>query len=330
MRIARSFGIKLMILFLFLGTTLLLITCSKGWGKLKARIYLEKSAMVEEKYVKLGQIARFEGDEEFIQRLKEIKIIPSPPPGSSRMINTDYIWVRLYQNGVSQKEVLFEGEQEVRITSRFKCIKGEEIAKLVKKEILSFFKRKDIEVKVEAERIPPPLRVPFGEVKLKVEIPSSFHFRNSVVIPVKIYIDEEVYRTVSLLLKIRVFKEVLVTCRRIAPDDIFVEEDIRKEKREITDFSGKPVVNLSNILGKRALKAIPACTIIKESMIGPPLLVKKGDLVTILRERGNIKVLTKGKALEKGERGNLIRVINVDSQKELQGMVIGPRMIRVD
>jgi len=332
MSTSRNPEIKIMI-FLLLATALVLINQPIGWAEMReirARIYLKKSAVVVGEYVKLGEIARFEGEEEVVQKLKEIKIIPSPRPGNSRLINIDYIWVRLYQNGISQKEVLFEGEREVRITPRFKCIKGEEIARLAKKEIFSLFKERNIEVEVEVERVPSSVTVPFGEVNLKVEIPSPFYLCNSAVIPVKIYIDEEIYQTVSLLLKIRAFKEVLVTSRRIAPDHIFTEEDIRREKREISSLSGEPVINLSDVLGKRALKAIPAHTIIEESMIGSPLLVKKGDLVTILREKGNIEVLARGKALEKGEEGNLIRVLNIDSQKELQGRVIGPRAIRIE
>ena len=312
------------------GIILLLIGPDAGWGKVKTKIYLKRSATVEKDYVKLEEIANFKGDEEFIQRLKEIKIAPSPRPGSSRIINVDYIWVRLYQNGISRKEVSFEGEREVKIISRFRCIKGKEIADLAKKEILSLLKGEDVEVKVEIERVPSSLMIPFGKVKLKVDAPFPFHPRPSMVIPVKVYIDGKIYQTIPLTLKINIFKQVLVSSRRIAPDHIFEEKDVRREKREIGSLSGEPVFSLSDILGKRALRAIPPHTIIERDMIGPPLLVRDGDLVTIIKEEGNVEVSAKGKALEKGEKGALIKVLNIDSQKKLQARIIGPRLVKID
>lgn len=312
------------------GMILLLIGPDAGWGKVKTKIYLKRSATVEKDYVKLEEIANFKGDEEFIQRLKEIKIAPSPRPGSSRVINVDYIWVRLYQNGISRKEVSFEGEREVKIISRFRCIKGKEIADLAKKEILSLLEGEDVEVKVEIERIPSSLMIPFGKVKLKVDVPLPFHPRPSMVIPVKVYMDGKIYQTIPLTLKINIFKQVLVSSRRIAPDHIFEEKDVRREKREIGSLSGEPVFSLSDILGKRALRAIPPHTIIERDMIGPPLLVRDGDLVTIIKEEGNVEVSAKGKALEKGERGALIKVLNIDSQKKLQARIIGPRLVKID
>jgi len=329
MRILNCPGAILMVLFP-VGMILLLIGPDAGWGKVKTKIYLKRSATVEKDYVKLEEIANFKGDEEFIQRLKEIKIAPSPRPGSSRVINVDYIWVRLYQNGISRKEVSFEGEREVKIISRFRCIKGKEIADLAKKEILSLLEGEDVEVKVEIERIPSSLMIPFGKVKLKVDVPLPFHPRPSMVIPVKVYMDGKIYQTIPLTLKINIFKQVLVSSRRIAPDHIFEEKDVRREKREIGSLSGEPVFSLSDILGKRALRAIPPHTIIERDMIGPPLLVRDGDLVTIIKEEGNVEVSAKGKALEKGERGALIKVLNIDSQKKLQARIIGPRLVKID
>ncbi|MCD6231491.1 flagellar basal body P-ring formation protein FlgA [Candidatus Aerophobetes bacterium] len=314
---------------LSLGMTLLLINCGVGWGKIRAKICLKRFATVEKNYIELEEIAYLEGDEELIQRLKKIKIAPSPAPGNSRTINQEYIQVRLRQNKINQEEVFFEGEKEVKITSRSKLINGEEIVKVVKEKISLFLRGKEEEFQIEVDRIPPPLLLPFGEIKLKTEIPSLSYLYGPVVIPVKIYVNESIYRTIPISLKVKFFKEVLVTSKRIPPNYIFKKEDLHREKREITSPLIEPIINLSEIVGKRAIKSIPSSTILEKNMISSPFLIKKGDIITIFKEEGNIEVSTKGKALENGEKGSLIRVLNINSQKELQGIVISTHTVKV-
>jgi len=328
MSTSRNPEIKIMILLL-LGIALTLINCGVGWGKIRAKIYLKRFATVEKDYIELGEIAYFEGDEEFIQKLKKIRIAPSPGPGNSRTINQEYIWVRLRQNKISQKEVLFKEEKEVKVTSQSKLIKGEEIVKVVKEKIFLFLKEKGEEFQIEIDRIPPSLLLPFGEVKLKAEVPSLSYLYSPVVIPVKIYVNENIYRTIPISLKIKVFKEVLVASKRIPSNHIFKKEDLRREKREITSPLIEPIINLSEIVGKRAVKNIPSSTILKKNMISSPFLIKKGDIITILKEEGNIEVSTKGKALENGEKDSLIKVLNIDSRKELQGVVMNTHIVKV-
>jgi flagella basal body P-ring formation protein FlgA len=52
--------------------------------------------------------------------------------------------------------------------------------------------------------------------------------------------------------------------------------------------------------------------------------------VTIIAQRGSLKVQVSGKALENGERGQLIRLMNLTSQKEIAGEVIGNKLVRIN
>ena len=61
-----------------------------------------------------------------------------------------------------------------------------------------------------------------------------------------------------------------------------------------------------------------------------PPLVKRGDMVTIVAETDVLKITTKGVVTESGCKGDVVRVVNVNSRKELFAKVRDARTVEVD
>ena len=61
-----------------------------------------------------------------------------------------------------------------------------------------------------------------------------------------------------------------------------------------------------------------------------PPLVKSGDIVKIVIESDGFKITTLGKAKQKGRRGEMIKVINVDSRKAIYARVLDSTCVKVD
>ena len=60
-----------------------------------------------------------------------------------------------------------------------------------------------------------------------------------------------------------------------------------------------------------------------------PKIVKRGDMITITFTDGPLVLTTKGKALQTGARGDMIRIANLNSSKSLQGFVTGKKEVTV-
>jgi flagella basal body P-ring formation protein FlgA len=75
---------------------------------------------------------------------------------------------------------------------------------------------------------------------------------------------------------------------------------------------------------------IRAETPLKEWMLVRAPIVKRGDMVTILAEAGGLRVSVPGKILEKGYKGQLVRVQNTMSHKKIYAKVINDATVRVD
>ncbi len=60
-----------------------------------------------------------------------------------------------------------------------------------------------------------------------------------------------------------------------------------------------------------------------------PKMVDRGDLITLVFADGPITLTVKGKSLQSGAMGDTVRVANIDSNKNLQGIVTGHREVTV-
>jgi flagella basal body P-ring formation protein FlgA len=61
-----------------------------------------------------------------------------------------------------------------------------------------------------------------------------------------------------------------------------------------------------------------------------PPVVKRGDLVTIVAETDAIKITTQGVVIENGGKGDMVRVVNTSSKRELFARVKDSKTVEVD
>jgi len=66
-----------------------------------------------------------------------------------------------------------------------------------------------------------------------------------------------------------------------------------------------------------------------QSLANLPFIVNRGDIITLLAEGENIRVITRGKALESGKKGEKIKVLNVDSLKKIEGEIIDNKTVKI-
>ena len=79
----------------------------------------------------------------------------------------------------------------------------------------------------------------------------------------------------------------------------------------------------AEIIGAQARRRLAAHRVLTERDLGPPLLVRRGRPVELIYAQPGLYVTVLGVAQEDGALGELVRVINAESRRELQGVVSG-------
>jgi len=84
------------------------------------------------------------------------------------------------------------------------------------------------------------------------------------------------------------------------------------------------------LVGKQARRTIQEGSPVKASQVQTPLLVNRGEPVVIYYALKTMNLTAKGKALDSGGQGDMIRVLNPKSNRTLMAKVVQPNQVVVD
>jgi len=85
------------------------------------------------------------------------------------------------------------------------------------------------------------------------------------------------------------------------------------------------VDTIEKLVGLEAKQPIQAGQVVFTDQVQEPVLVKRGDLVTVTSQSGAIRVRTSARARQDGTRGKLVQVESLDTRELYDVQVIGPR-----
>lgn len=120
-----------------------------------------------------------------------------------------------------------------------------------------------------------------------------------------------------------VFRPMAIAGRNLQKGDVVGRDDLNTEARDMSQYRQGFLLMADDIVGKEVRYPITKGDAIRTSALGPPLVIKRGDEVTIESAGGAIQVVTNGTALNDGRIGQQIRVKNNQSERIVNAKVIG-------
>lgn len=85
--------------------------------------------------------------------------------------------------------------------------------------------------------------------------------------------------------------------------------------------------DIEDVSGQGAKRRIRPGQLITPALISAPLMVRRGQPVTIRASHDGINAATKGQALSNGKVGDVIRVRNLSSEKVIEAQVLEPGVV---
>jgi len=112
--------------------------------------------------------------------------------------------------------------------------------------------------------------------------------------------------------------------------DIVSEKDLEIKEVVMDRWDEKYPSNLNEIIGKKINRKLAEGSVIARNMLEEQVSVKHGEIVTLIYENGRLLIQTKGKVLERGRIGDIVKVENISSGKKITGRVVGEKKIKVE
>ncbi len=283
--------VKTSLIFIFIIT---IATMSIGYDSAEGivSINLKEHSNISGERILLNKIANIDGDKKEIKEFGPIYIGRLPLLGMTRIINKDYIKLRIKQTKADISKVVLIGPEKIKVTRASREISEEEIREIVEAFLLRRiqWRRENVELKINYNgRVLVPSH---KEISYKVIPFKTLNQKNVYLLDVIFKADGQVVKKVRVTAKIDRRIPVFFTSRPIDRHQIISENDVFMEERRISDLPQKVIWELEDVIGKRARRNIPANTILRKNLLEHSSLIKKGDLVTILAESKTLKITT--------------------------------------
>jgi len=288
------------------------------------QIYLPREVTIEEEprfagtqdhYLKLGQVSIIQGSQSLVERASEITLGRISVPGQKIVIDRPTILSRLACNGIPACKVTLTGAEKIMVKKQYQVIKGSEFA-----ELASEFLKKNLPdgsfYQLNALWIPKDLVLSGHscDVKLYPRLVKG-GARDQAKVHITVLSDGKEIAEREVTFGLKYNHRTAVTLVEIPAGAVIGSGNVKIE--EIVSDYPEPE-NWSPPYGLIARRALPANTVIRPDMVGPAksaVVVERNKTVIIQIERPGLLVTALGKAMQKGQAGEYIKVRNLDSQR---------------
>lgn len=301
------------------------------WAAPMATIRFKERVEIDADEVLVGQIATIEGgDAKFIQRLKNILIARAPLPGETRRIDLNFLQNRLKQHHIDPATVIVIAPPQIDVIRSHVAIRKAEIEKIVSEFIVRQAPQGNLTLRIKELQVPESVILPKGRITYRATAPRNRQLMGRCPIAVRFSVDGYVQKKVWTTAVIEVLGPVVVTRKPLGRYEPITANDIEVQTLDLADLPADVLSDPDAAIGKRTKRAVGAQVPLKADSIELPPLVKRGDFVTIIVESESLKITTLGQVKRKGRLGERIPVVNLDSKKVLQALVVDANTVKVD
>ena len=122
--------------------------------------------------------------------------------------------------------------------------------------------------------------------------------------------------------------EAATLTRSLKAGEIVKVSDVMVERRPKTELrgDGMPAGEVVGLAAKAALRSGQA---LRNDDLIKPQIVQRNESVTITYEVPGVALTVRGKALEAGAMGDVVSVLNIQSNRTVQATVIGPGRVNI-
>ena len=297
-----------------------------------AIVRLAPEVVVRTDEISLGDLASIEGDEGLARRLRQVRLGPAPIPGTSQRIDASYLRLRLDEPGLEPHKVQVVAPDQVVITRASQVLPGPAV---VEAAIRRLQERLDAlgpdggpYALVPLTRLG-DLRIPAGVLELVAQVQGELSPQGVVGATVTVAVDGRSYQTIPLSFRVGRYGNVAVAARALEPKAVLGPGDWQIERRPATEIPAGALPAIPDGADLEAVRPIKAGEALTPTLVRQRIIVRRGELVTLVLEGPGFRITTQGLAVTDARRGDSLRVLNPTSKRETIGKVEVSGIVRV-
>ncbi len=293
-------------------------------------IFVQNRAQANSSFIRLGDIAKFiPATDPRVGNLARVRIAPSPPPGASITINHDFLIYRLGGILANDGDVKVKVPDSLRVTRAAQTVKKDQLIKILHDYVKKHSPWPAGSIRIQRPVCASKVVLPKGKLRWSVRQQGKTHWVGPLMLIVTFWVNERPVTKVPVRATLLVKQRFLKTRTKLVRGHVLRTDDVIVVEKLIGSFNEMYLHSPKEAVGRQLLRSVPQGQLLTKSMIREAPWVRKGQQVRILAENDHIKVITTGKALEDGREGEQVRVVNINSGRQVFATVKGPGMVVV-
>jgi flagella basal body P-ring formation protein FlgA len=293
--------------------------------------------------VTLGDVAEISAaDAQQADALAAMELFPTPPASGQRFVRLREIQDLLLLRGVHLAEHQFSGSSQVTVLSRSQPAESNRqrplssstvrtVNRRVIESVVKYLQENvsaDVPWIVEVELDPNHARLvadPGRAISISGGTPpwtGSQRFEVAVSAPegaVRFPLDAQVEMSPA----------AVVAARSLSPGTVIHPADVELQRGVAQDQRSGVLNSIDEVVGKETTRAIPKGKVLQKESIRSPLLVRRGDAVTVYARSPGVCVRTLGRARDDGSLGQIVAVESLEDRSTYFARVSSAREVEV-
>lgn len=183
--------------------------------------------------------------------------------------------------------------------------------------VRSHFSHSAEDIRIVAQKLDARLLLPQCESPLETYLPHGSGVNSNTTVGVRCLGNKP--WSVFVPVSVQIYRNIVVASRSLAQNKILKAEDFHTERFDIKRFSGAYLTDQDKIIGKQLIRPVQLGNPLLPNMLKEPILVRRGEIVTLLAKTRTYEVRMQGKAMMDGAYGDRIRVRNLRSKRIIEG-----------
>lgn len=248
----------------------------------------------------------------------------APYPGQVRWLSRSEVRSALRRAGYDKPRL--EMAEKVLVTRASQTL----TAATVKAAVDRYFEDvyPEFETEVTELEVPQDIALPAGKLDLSVEAAKAPSRLDGVTLKLRVAIDGRTDRSQWVHIRARARGRVVTATRPVGFGEVLNHSNVQLEEKVVDRLEGL-LTDIDQVAGSVAKRALRAGDWITSRDIDQPVLVKRGDLVTVVARLRNLTISASARARDSGGKGDLIVVQNLDSRQLVEARVIAPSRVEV-
>jgi flagella basal body P-ring formation protein FlgA len=308
----------------------IVLPAGPAWSRVSVRLNPEVTVGDDE--LRLGDLGRVEGEAALARQVADVRLGVAPAPGQSYRLDLDHVVVRLRQHRIDPALVRLVGPERVTVTRAAQALGGQMLVDAASRpalERLTAVAPDGAPYALTPLNRPTDLRVPVGTLELVPRVQDPAPPYSVMLASVAVRVDGRDVQTVPVAFRVARLVTVVVATQALEPRAALSLADFRLEARPSTEVPPDALSAVTDPADLEAVRPIRAGEVVTPRHVRPRVVVRRGEAVTLVLGGQGFRITTQGLATADARRGDLLRVLNPTSRREVVGRVEAGGLVRV-